>query len=98
MARQIADPDKPCGFQPVGTDLSDSGQGLYGAIFQKGDGLGAADNLESARLLQVRSHLGEEFRIGEADGDANADLAFDPPGEVRQRDGRGWHDAASRFR
>ena len=48
-------------------------------------GLGAADDREAARLLQLGGELGQELVAGKADRDRDADLVLDPPGDDRQR-------------
>ena len=47
--------------------------------------LGAADDGEAARLLQVGGELGEELVAGQPDRDGDADLALDAGGNHRQR-------------
>ena len=51
-------------------------------------GLGAADQREAARLVEVGGDLGEELVVGEADRDGEAELALDAGLQAGEQDRR----------
>ena len=57
-------------------------------VAQKRDRLAGADDGKAARLVEFARKLGEEFVAGETDGDGDADLMLDAPGERGHRFGR----------
>ena len=83
-ALEIGDDTKAALRQPFLGRRSDAENESDRSVGQHGAGLLLVERSKTARLVHVGGDLGQEFVAGKADGDRDADVAFDLLGEARQ--------------
>ena len=76
---QVADARDAVARQALLGRLADAPDQRHRARAQEGLSLGAADDGEAARFVEIGRNLREELAIAESDGDAHADLGLDSP-------------------
>ncbi len=82
MAAEFANGGNTIGGQAFAERLACPPQQADRVGDQEGLGVGAANDGEAARLVQIGGDLGQELVVTEADRDRNADIGFNAPGKV----------------
>ena len=67
---------------------ADAGDDADRPLGEERRGLGAPDDREAARLVEIGGDLGQELVVRKPDRDRDAELLLDPLGEADQGDGR----------